>query len=102
MVVILCAQVLVQFYTNQFEILQTLLTWSADVHVVLASSSVYFVFTFLTFEWGGGVGQRFCVFYITRASNSYWRTVGQGQIFLWQVRVKGNAFIIPRCKFCLW
>ena len=64
MVFILCAQLHVQFYTDQFETLQTLLTWSADVHVVLASSSIYFFFflLFLTFEWGGGVCKGFVYF----------------------------------------
>ena len=29
-------QLLLQFYTDQFETLQDLLLWSADVHVILA------------------------------------------------------------------
>ena len=36
----LCAQLLLQFYTDQFETLQALLSGSVDVHVVLALSSI--------------------------------------------------------------
>ena len=35
-----CAQLLKQFYTDQFETLQALLSWSVDVHVILALSSI--------------------------------------------------------------
>ena len=36
----LCAQLLIQFYTDQFETLQAFLSWSVDVHVILALSSI--------------------------------------------------------------
>ena len=35
----LFAQLLLQFYTNQFETLQALLSWYVDMQVVLAESS---------------------------------------------------------------
>ena len=46
MVGTLCAQPLIQFYTDQFETLQALLSWSVDVHVVLALSSIKLFFHF--------------------------------------------------------
>ena len=38
----LCAELLLHFYTNQFETLQAPLSESADVHVDFAISSIYF------------------------------------------------------------
>ena len=35
----LCAQLLIQIYTDQFETLQALLPWPVDVHMILALSS---------------------------------------------------------------
>ena len=46
-----CAQLLIQFYANQFETLQALEPWSVDVRVVLALSSSKFFVTFLTSEF---------------------------------------------------
>ena len=43
----LWAQLLVQFYTDQFETLQTLLPWSVDVHVVWALLSISFSSLFI-------------------------------------------------------
>ena len=48
----LCAQLLMQFYTDQFETLQALLSWSIDMHVVLALWSIQFLSLFSTFELG--------------------------------------------------
>ena len=45
----LCVQLL-QFYTDQFETLRGLLSWSVDVHVAFALSSIYFLSLSLTFE----------------------------------------------------
>ena len=36
----MCAQLLIEFDTDQFEPLQALLSWSVDVHVILALSSI--------------------------------------------------------------
>ena len=44
----LCAQFPLEFYTDQFETLQALLSWSVDVHKVLALSSI----KFLSLFWG--------------------------------------------------
>ena len=52
MVDTLCAQPLVQFYTDQFETLHALLSWSVDVHMVLALLSVKFLSLFSTFKLG--------------------------------------------------
>ena len=46
----LVCTLLIQFYINQFKTLQALLSWSVDVHMVLALSSIYFVLLFSTFE----------------------------------------------------
>ena len=40
MVGALCAQLLIQFYTDQFETLKDFLSWSVDVHMVWALSSI--------------------------------------------------------------
>ena len=39
----LCPQLLLQFHTDQFETVQALLSWSVDVHVVLALLSIYYL-----------------------------------------------------------
>ena len=39
----LCAQLFLLFYTDQFETLQALLSWSVDVHVALALLSINFL-----------------------------------------------------------
>ena len=47
----LCAQLIRQLYTNQFEILHAVLSWSVDMHVILALSTITFLslsFTFVT------------------------------------------------------
>ena len=46
----LYAQHFLQFYTDECETLEALLTWSVDVHMVLALSSVSFLSLFSTFE----------------------------------------------------
>ena len=43
-------RLLLQFYLDQFETLQALMSWSVDVHVVLALLSLKFLSLFLTFE----------------------------------------------------
>ena len=45
----LWAQLLLQFYTKLFEILQVFLSWSEDVHVLLGLSSHHFLSTFFHF-----------------------------------------------------
>ena len=50
MVDTLCAQLLIQFYTDRFETLHTLLSWSVDVHMVLALLSVKLLSIFFTFK----------------------------------------------------
>ena len=42
----LWAQLLLQFYTKLFEILQVFLSWSEDVHVLLGLSSHHFLSIF--------------------------------------------------------
>ena len=46
----LCAQLLLQFYIDQFETLQALFAWSVDVHVVFALSSIKVLLLFSTLE----------------------------------------------------
>ena len=45
----LWAQLLLQFYTHLYEILQVFLSWSEDVHVVLGFSSHYLLINFYHF-----------------------------------------------------
>ena len=44
------------------------------------------------FLGGGWVWQEYRVFYVTKVSNLYWLTVGQGLLFLQRLRVGGECF----------
>ena len=48
---ILCAQLLLQFHTDQFATLEAFLLWSVDVLVVLVLSSILFLSLSLLFNW---------------------------------------------------
>ena len=41
-----CAQLLIQFYTDQFETLHDYLSWSVDMHVVLAFYRQFYFYHF--------------------------------------------------------
>ena len=65
----------------------TIVGWTADIMTVL-NISLY------TLRSGGGrVWQRCRVSCVTRASNWYWLTVGQGLLSLQQVWVEGECLI---------
>ena len=48
--------------------------------------------SYLKLWWCGRVVWRYCVSYVTGASNWYWLTVGQGLLSTKQVRVEGECF----------
>ena len=46
----LCAQLVMQFRTDQLEALQALVSWSVNMYAILALSIIHFLALFLTFE----------------------------------------------------
>ena len=70
--------------------MNTPLIWSYNQKPRPLSSGLFT--TFWLFIRGGRLRQRCRVSYVTRASNWYWLTVGQGLLSLTQVWVEGECF----------
>ena len=66
--------------------------WQEMTYKVLTTQTKKILWIF----WGGRMVWRCCVSYVTRASNWYWLTLGQGLLSFWQVRVEGECFYFLR------